>query len=328
MNDFLSAAEIDALFDQASSGRPPVETSDAAQGRRTRWLRTVDFSRPSKFGIDQQRRLRRIMEVFCASAATRLSAEHRLEVEFEVIDAGQFTYANALGSVPESSVAAVVETAGGDTKMIMTAELILVLEVIERLLGGTGDTVSERALTDIERVLARRLFGAFVECLSATWFDVCGENLELGRIDPLGEGSQIVPGSEPTLVITVEARMARRSTTLALVVPWVTLLPVAAAFASPDEAAGLTDDPRSAAAVRAGLREVSVDLRAEVGDTHLALDEVLALRPGDIVKLDAMAGDDAAVYADAVPVHRARAGRSGTHRAVQILGPFSGEETR
>ena len=79
MNDFLSAAEIDALFDQASSGRPPVESADNAQGRRTRWLRTVDFSRPSKFGIDQQRRLRRIMEVFCASAATRLSAEHRIE---------------------------------------------------------------------------------------------------------------------------------------------------------------------------------------------------------------------------------------------------------
>ena len=126
MSDFLSAAEIDALFDQANSGRPPVESSDAGQGRRTRWLRTVDFSRPSKFGIDQQRRLRRIMDVFCASAATRLSAEHRLEVELEVIDAGQFTFANALESVPESSVAAVVETAGSETKMIMTAELILV----------------------------------------------------------------------------------------------------------------------------------------------------------------------------------------------------------
>jgi flagellar motor switch protein FliM len=33
------------------------------------------------------------------------------------------------------------------------------------------------------------------------------------------------------------------------------------------------------------------------------------------------------VYADGVPVHRARAGRSGVRRAIQILGPF-GEETR
>ena len=249
MNDFLSAAEIDALFDQASSGRPPAESPDNGQGRRTRWLRTVDFSRPSKFGIDQQRRLRRVMDVFCASAATRLSAEHRLDVELEVIDAGQFTFANALESVPESSVAAVVETAGSETKMIMTAELILVLEVIERLLGGTGDTVSERALTDIERVLARRLFGAFVECLSATWYDVCAESLELGRIDPLGEGPQIVPGSEPALVITVEARLARRSTTLALIVPWVDGgAPSRPPSPAPTRRAGLSDDPRAAAA--------------------------------------------------------------------------------
>ena len=90
--------------------------------------------------------------------------------------------------MPESSVAAVVETAGGETKMLMTAELILVLEVIERLLGGTGDSVSERALTDIERVLARRLFGAFVECLSATWYDVCAESLELRAHRPARRG--------------------------------------------------------------------------------------------------------------------------------------------
>jgi flagellar motor switch protein FliM len=326
MNDFLSADEIDALFDQANQGlRPSAEQADAAGGRRARWLRTVDFTRPSKFGIDQQRRLRRIMEVFCTTAATRLSAEHRIELDLEVIDAGQFTLAKALESVPESSVAAVVETAGSDTKMLMTGELILVLEVIERLLGGTGDGVTERALTDIERVLARRLFGAFVECLSATWYDVCGATLELGRIDALGEGPQIVPASEPTLVLTVEARMARRSTTLALVIPWVTIAPVAAAFASPDEAAGLADDPRSAAAVRAGLQGVDVDLRAEVGDTRLALADVLALRPGDVVRLDAEAGDDTTVYADGTPVHRARAGRSGTHRAIQILGPFAEE---
>ena len=320
--DILSAAEIDALFDQASQGKTSPEPSDAGQGRRARWLRTVDFTRPSKFGIDQQRRLRRIMEIFCSTASTRLSAEHRIDLSLEVIDAGQFTFANALESVPESSVAAVVETAGGDTKLLMTAELVLVLEVIERLLGGRGDGVVERQLTDIERVLARRLFGAFAECLSATWYDVCGASLELGRLDPLGEGPQIVPASEPTLVLTVEARLARRSTTLALVVPWATIAPVAAAFASPDEAAGVSDDPRASAAVRAGLAVVDVDLRAEVGATSMAIEDVLALRPGDVVKLDALAAEDAVLYADGTPVHRARAGRSGTRRAVQILGTY------
>jgi flagellar motor switch protein FliM len=75
--------------------------------------------------------------------------------------------------------------------------------------------------------------------------------------------------------------------------------------------------------VRAGLRRVDVVLRAEVADASLSLEEVLALRPGDIVKLDGQAGDDVTVYADGTPVHRARAGRSGTRRAIQILGPHT-----
>jgi flagellar motor switch protein FliM len=54
----------------------------------------------------------------------------------------------------------------------------------------------------------------------------------------------------------------------------------------------------------------------------MALEDVLALRPGHVVKLESVAGEDAVLYADGTPVHRARAGRSGTRRAVQILGPY------
>jgi flagellar motor switch protein FliM len=322
MNDFLSAAEIDALFQKASQdGSVPAESPAEGTGRRSRWLRTVDFSRPSKFGTDHQRRLRRVVELFCNTAATRMYGEHRIQMEFEVIDVGQFTYANALESVPEASVGATIEVAGTETKMLMSAELSLVLEVVERLLGGTGDSVAERPLTDIEKVLARRLFGALVECLSNTWYDVCANTLELGRIDTLLEGPSIVPASEPTLVITLEARMGRQSTTLALLVPYETIAPVAEAFSSRSEAAGVAADPRAAAAVREGLRSVAVELRAEVAEARMTLDDVLSLRPGDVVKFDGNADSDVTVYADGTPVHRARAGRSGTRRAIQILGP-------
>jgi flagellar motor switch protein FliM len=167
-------------------------------------------------------------------------------------------------------------------------------------------------------VLARRLFGTLTECLSSTWFDVCGNTLELGRIDPLSEGPPIVPASEPTLVITVEARMGRRSTTLAVLVPFATIAPVVTSFSSRAQAAGVTADPRAAEAVRAGLRSVDVVLRAEVADTTLSLEEVLALRPGDVVKLDGQVDGDITVYADGTPVHRARAGRSGSRRAIQV----------
>ena len=157
---------------------------------------------------------------------------------------------------------------------------------------------------------------------------MCAESLELGRIDPLGEGPQIVPGSEPTLVITVEARLARRSTTLALLVPWVDDRARRGGLRQPRR--GRRPHRRPAARqppCAPGCARSTSTCAPRSATTHLALEDVLALRPGDVVRLDAMAGDDTAVYADGVPVHRARAGRSGSRRAIQILGPY-GEETR
>ncbi|MDX6729416.1 MAG: flagellar motor switch protein FliM, partial [Baekduia sp.] len=54
MSDFLDANEIEKLFTRASEGNLPVE-SEERQGSRARWLRTVDFTRPTKFSTDQER---------------------------------------------------------------------------------------------------------------------------------------------------------------------------------------------------------------------------------------------------------------------------------
>ncbi len=63
-------------------------------------------------------------------------------------------------------------------------------------------------------------------------------------------------------------------------------------------------------------------LRAEVGSAKMSLGAVLALRPGDILRLDGTAEEGAVtLFADAVALHRAKLGRNGRRRAVGILGP-------
>ena len=57
---------------------------------------------------------------------------------------------------------------------------------------------------------------------------------------------------------------------------------------------------------------------------HLPIEAVLALRPGDVLNLQAPAEGGVTLYADKVPVHKARPGRSGSRRAVQITGPARG----
>ena len=320
MSGFLDANEIEKLFARASEGNMPVE-SDERQGRRARWLRTVDFTRPTKFSTDQERRIRRAMDTFTERAATRLVAEHRTAIELEVIDVGQFTWANAFQLVPDHSVLIQIDTAPHEARMLLTAELPVVLIALERMLGGRPETASrDRELTDIDLMVVHRLFSTIVESLSSVWFDVSEMTLGIAMVDTQVETVQVAAGSEPTLALTLEARLDGLASTMTLLVPYAAIAPVASAFSRHDEEAPARDD-RVARAVNHGLSLVDVSLRAEVADTYLTLDEVLALKPGDVVTLDAEAGAEVTLFADRTPVHRAKAGRSGNRRAVQIVAP-------
>ena len=320
MSESLTPEQIAALVEAAKQGELQDEAPAASQRRSPR-LRTVNFARPTKFTSDQERRLSRSLESFCRTASTRLSAELRVPIELEVIASTQLTFSTAQSQLPGNSVCAVLEVSPIDTRMLMSAELSFVLCALEALLGAAPDHApKDRRLTEIDWALSRRLFGTMLSQLSLIWHDVADVELSLGTLESSTENAQIAPFSEPTLSLTIEARIARTSSTLSLLVPYCAIAPVAAAFSQRD-GAGPSGSEDAADAVDAALRGVEITMRAEVADTHMAVEDVLALKPGDVVRLDGQAAGGITLFADQVPVHRARPGRNGLKRAAQVLGP-------
>jgi len=316
----LSPDAIAALVDAAKDGRLPEDAgADRARHRR---MRTVDFTRPTKFTSDQERRIKRSLETFCRTASTRLSAELRMPLELEVINVSQLTWGNAHAQVPSRSVSCLVDVPDVPTRMLLTAELNLVLSAIELLLGGAGagdgSQQRDRRLTDIDWARARHFLERLVAQLSIVWQDMTDVELGVAALDMHLETAQTAPVSEPTLALTIEARMERDSSTLALLMPYSAIAPVAHRFSSRDDAAG--EHAREAAAVREAVGGVEMTVRAEVAAVDLPIEQVLRLQPGDVLRLDARADDGVTLYADAVPLHRAQPGRSGGRRAVQVIG--------
>jgi flagellar motor switch protein FliM len=320
----LSPDAIAALVEAAKEGRLPEE-SNADRGRQRR-MRTVDFTRPTKFTADHERRIKRALETFCRTASTRLSAELRMPLELEVINVSQLTWGNAHAQVPSRSVSCLVDVPGVATRMLLSAEMNLVVSAIELLLGGNaGDGAAhrERRLTDIDWALARHFVERLIAQLSIVWEDITDVELALAGLDMHLETAQTAPVSEPTLALTMEARMDRDSATLALLLPYSAIAPVAHRFSSRDDV-GATDDESQSAAVREAVGRVEMTVRAEVAAVDLPIEQVLALKPGDVLRLDARADDGVTLFADAVPMHRAMPGRSGGRRAVQVTEPLGG----
>jgi len=313
----LSPDAIAALVDAAREGRLPEEK--AAPQRRRR-MRAVDFTRPTKFTSEQERRLGRTLEAFCRTASTRLSAELRVPLELEVINASQLTWANAHAQVVPGSIDAIAEVKQLGTRLVMSAESALVLGAIELLLGGTEISEQrERRLSDIDWALARHFFDRLLAQLSVIWTDMVDLELGVAQLETHLETAQMVSVSEPTLSLMMEARLQGTSATLALLIPWSAIAPVADSFGAREEFRGKpNDDDRSS--VRRAVGNVEMTLRAEVAAVDMPIEAVLALKEGDLLRLNAPASGGVTLYADKVPVKLAKPGRSGSRRAVQVTG--------
>jgi len=312
----LSAERIAALFDAAAEGKRPVDGA----GGRARWLRTIDFTRPTKFTPDQENRLRRAHENFCRTAATKLAAEHRLGIELEVVDVAQRTWNEAHVLVPRASMSAVLDLDPLGTKVLLAVQRPLLLCLIARLLGSSDEgPARERSLTEIDLILVRRVLEVLVGCLTSTWEPMAEVRFRQSALDAHPETIGLMVTSEPTLAITMEARIGPMASRIVLLLPHTSVQPVAASFSKHKERQQ-RHDPAASLAVRERLRGVGVTARAEVGAVSLPVREVLALRPGDVVPLGLPADGDLSLRVDDVELYRVKGGRTGRQRAVQVVG--------
>ncbi len=313
MNDIMNPDQIAALFEAAKSGNVPEASTPAP--RRTQRLRTVDFSRPTKFTSDHQRRISRAVDTFCVTAATRLTAEMRASLELETINTTQVTWSAAQAQLPAHSLAATLAVEPTGTKMMLTAESSFVLWGIECLLGGAPDKLpKERRFTEIDWTLCRRLMDKLVNQLSPVWHDLGGVTVAIEEVDLHNDASTIASVSEPTFVVMIEARMNKHSASLALLIPWVAIDPISDRIAGRER----KDDDLGESGMGRALAAAPVTLRAEIARIELPVERILSLVPGEVIGLGARAEDGVALYAENVMLARAQPGSNGPRRAVQI----------
>ena len=321
--DILSNDQVEALVEAAKQGQ--AAPKEAGRARRTRRVREIDFSRPSKFAQDQQRRLERAHEAFCRTAATQLSAELLTDVEMEVLGVDQLTWSTAIGQTPQPSISAIVQANPLGTQFLMSTELSLVLRLVERLLGGPGSgKVRPRELTEIEMAIVRRVYGTLLEQLSIVWDELVDVRFDLLELESQINTIHLAPPSEPTLVLTMEVKIESSSSTISLICPYRSIEAVLPRLSGSQYGTAVAD-PGSADAVRRGVAGVDVEVRAEVASRWIPIDEVLDLKAGDVLKLGQPADEGVRLFAGHVPAHRARPGRNGNRRAVQIVERLGGD---
>lgn len=296
---------------------PTGATSPAARLPR---VREIDFRRPSKFTREQIRRLQNSHEGFCRSASSRLSAELRASLQLEMIGTDQLPYATVMAEeIPPQALVTVLDVEPLGTEIALIMEMQLALTLVDRLLGGQGSgaITSATSLTEVEVAVARRALSSLVEPLSDTWLDFADVQLGISTTAILPMTVQIVPPSEPTLLLNFQVDVDGLFSILTLVMPHRSVGPLLHRLEHAQFGVQAVDEAAQSA-VRTAVKGVEVELRAEVGAVELSIEEILALRAGDTVPLKRAADKGVTLHAADVPAYAATPGRNGKARAVQI----------
>src|SRR3954471_11270156 len=170
--------------------------------QRTR-IREIDFRRPFKFSREQVRRIEHAHEGFTRTASSRMSASLRTEMQIGLMGADQLPYSTVMSEeLPRQSLVSVLRVDPLDTQVALVMESPMALSLVDRMLGGTGTAPAEAAsLTDVERAVSRRVIRLVVDALSATWLERAGVSFSIADIETSPSNVQIVPASEPTLLL-------------------------------------------------------------------------------------------------------------------------------
>ncbi|MBI4178477.1 flagellar motor switch protein FliM [bacterium] len=255
-------------------------------------IKPYDFKRPDKFSKDQIRTLQMIHETFARFVTTSLSAQLRALVHVHVASVDQLTYEEFVKSLPNPSTLAIVEMQPLEGSSVFEIDPSIVFTIIDRILGGKGySTNLSRELTDIEISVMERIVQKILASLRESWSNVVDLKPKLEKIEANPQFVQIVPPNDMVVLVTLETKVSEVEGMINLCIPYIVLEPIVNKLSAQFWYSSIRkrSTEEQVENLKARIGEIYVPVNVEVGRTILTVGELLNLRRGDVVKLDAHA---------------------------------------
>jgi flagellar motor switch protein FliM len=324
MDKILSQDEIDALLSNVSK----PEELDASMLEGANRFHLYDFKHPDRISKDQIRSLRTIHENFARIAATYLSTFLRSMVDVNLLSIDQVTYSEYTLSLSVPSSIYVIQTEGLGGKLILETSPILLLYMVDRLLGGTGETQLEpREITLIEQNVVRSIVNKLIEMLDEVWGQVIDFRGTIFSFETDPQFVQIARSSETIVIIFFEVKVKGFVYTMNIGIPYFILEPIlpnlsTQAVISSTKKKGEEDK----AILHQTLEATRVPLVAQLAKVRISIRDFMHFKRHDVIQLPKKVNAEIPILVGGKAKFIGATGRCGRMRAVRILEIIPAEE--
>lgn len=295
----LSQEELDALL--GGLGEKPgagaeesavtaAPTSTARVSGKPGKVKLYDFRRPDRFSKDHIRTLEMVHDSFARFLQASLSTYLRAMVDAKVTAVQQMTYEEFIQTLtnPTSINIFTMEPLKGNAVLEINVELMFAM--IDRVLGGPGLIPKKvRELTAIEIPVVERIVVRALDTLREAWQKVAPIVPKLEQLESNPHFVQVAAPSEIVALIALDLKVRDQTGKMHICLPYVLLEPIvpkllAREWISSGQKGGPTSD--STINLKRGLGETSLSITTVLGRARLEVSDVLALKKGDIIRLN------------------------------------------
>jgi flagellar motor switch protein FliM len=261
------------------------------------------------------------MQTFGRQATTVLTTGLRALCLMSLTRIDEMSYDEFLSGMPEASVTAVLSMEPLQGKALLSIDLATLLVMVDHLLGGKGgENQPERALTDIERMLVRHLFGRVLRELAYAFEPIAATKPTLLALETNAQFVQAAAATDPVVVARMQLAVGERTSSADLCLPYAMLAPALEAVTqSADRGEKLRQRAAAAARTTKRLNDVEVDVAVRFDALRLPSFQIGQLVVGDLLDLGHRTSKPLSITSAATTFALAVPGASGKQLAALIV---------
>ena len=248
-------------------------------------------------------------------------------VEVSLDSITSIRFGDYLNSIPLPAILAVFRAEELDNYGLLTVDSNLIYSIVDVLLGGRRGTaamrIEGRPYTTIERVLVQQMVQVVLADARLAFEPLTPVSFTLDRLETNPRFAAIARPANAAILVKLRVDMEDRGGRVELLLPYATLEPIRKMLLQQFMGEKFGRDNIWEGHLASELWTTNVEVRAVLDEQQLSLSDVLNLKVGDTMMLNATPDSLIELKAGAIPLTRGRMGRRNAHIAVRVEAPLA-----
>lgn len=294
MAEVLSQQQIDELLGSLQSGNADI--NDIEKQSEEQKIKEYDFLSPKKFTKEQMRLLQNVFDSFSRLLSLYLSGQLRMACQVEILQIEEEEYREFSNALNDSVL---ISLMGLHSKTYNVEDKQILLEmsrpisfcILDKLLGGDGSGYAvDRDYTEIELSLLDYLFKQFAGLMKDAWTNYFDISFSMDSIETNPQMIQFVQPDESAAIVVLDITLNDLHGNLNICLPAISLEEIFKSFDAKFIKANKKINPDVEKENRENILEqlgdTQLTVSAMLGGAQVPLQDLIVLKPGDIIPLD------------------------------------------